>query len=374
MLLPVMPQPKRLPPRQQSNSPAPSALATSLSLTELADRIDGTIISGKAGSFFSGMAALDTAGPEDISFLGNEKYVPQFLSTRAGAVIVPAGHQFGDHPSALIAVANPSLAFAVVVRHFASELEKFTPGINPHASVSPSAELDPEKVCIHAGAVVMAGASIGNGTVIFPNAVIQSDAIIGNDCHISANVTIRERCVLGDRVIIQPGAVIGSDGYGYEFSNGKHVKIDQVGIVEIGNDVEIGANTTVDRARFGKTVIGEGTKIDNLVQIGHNVIIGKHCLIIAQTGIAGSSKLEDYVTVAAQAGVAGHVTIGAKAVLAGRTGATTNLEGGITYAGMPALPMAEDNKLKAHVRRLPKLLARVKALEETLKASASAGD
>jgi UDP-3-O-[3-hydroxymyristoyl] glucosamine N-acyltransferase len=220
----------------------------------------------------------------------------------------------------------------------------------------------------------MAGASIGNGTVIFPNAVIQSDAIIGNDCHISANVTIRERCVLGDRVIIQPGAVIGSDGYGYEFSNGKHVKIDQVGIVEIGNDVEIGANTTVDRARFGKTVIGEGTKIDNLVQIGHNVIIGKHCLIIAQTGIAGSSKLEDYVTVAAQAGVAGHVTIGAKAVLAGRTGATTNLEGGITYAGMPALPMAEDNKLKAHVRRLPKLLARVKALEETLKASASAGD
>ena len=309
------------------------------------------------------MAALDAACSEEISFLGNEKYIPQFLATKAGAVIVPAGHDFGNHPSALIAVANPSLAFAVVVRHFASELEKFIPGIAPHASVSTTARVNPNKVCIHSGAVIMDGASIGDGTVIYPNVVIQAGAIIGNDCRISANVTIRERCILGNRVIIQPGAVIGSDGYGYEFSNGKHVKIDKVGIVEIGDDVEIGANTTVDRARFGKTVIGEGTKIDNLVQIGHNVVIGKHCLIIAQTGIAGSARLEDYVTVAAQAGVAGHVTIGSKAILAGRTGATTSLEGGITYAGMPALPMTEDNKLKAHVRRLPKLLARLKALE-----------
>ena len=338
-------------------------MAISLSLSELADRIDGTIISGEASSFFSGMAALDTASPEDISFLGNEKYVPQFLATKAGAVLVPAGHDFGNHPSALIAVANPSLAFAIVVRHFASELEKFIPGTHPLASVSPTARFDPEKVCIHAGVVVMDGVTIGAGTVIYPNAVIQTGAVIGNDCHISANVTIRERCVLGDRVIIQPGAVIGSDGYGYEFSNGKHVKIDQVGIVEIGDGVEIGANTTVDRARFGKTLIGEGTKIDNLVQIGHNVVIGNHCLIIAQTGIAGSAKLEDYVTVAAQAGVAGHVTIGSKAILAGRTGATTSLKGGITYAGAPALPMIEDNKLKAHVRRLPNLLARLKVLE-----------
>jgi len=209
----------------------------------------------------------------------------------------------------------------------------------------------------------MAGASVGDGSEIGPNSVIGADVVIGRDCHIMSNVAVRERCVLGDRVVLQPGAVIGSDGYGYEFSGGRHVKIDQVGIVEIGDDVEIGANTTVDRARFGKTVIGEGTKIDNLVQIGHNVVIGKHCLIIAQTGIAGSARLEDYVTVAAQAGVAGHVTIGSKAILAGRTGATTSLEGGITYAGMPALPMTEDNKLKAHVRRLPKLLARLKALE-----------
>ena len=338
-------------------------MAISLSLSELAARIDGNIICGEAGSLFTGMAALDAAGPGDVSFLGNEKYFPQFLATRAGAVIVPAGYDFKTDGPALIAVSNPSLAFAAVVRHFAQEAERFIPGIDPRAAVSPAAKLDPAKVCVHAGAVVMAGAVVGDGTEIAPNAVIQCDAVIGRDCRIGANVTIRERCILGDRVFIQPGAVIGSDGYGYEFSSGRHVKIDQVGIVEIGDDVEIGANTTIDRARFGKTSIGEGTKIDNLVQVAHNVVIGKHCLIISQTGLAGSSKLEDYVTIAAQSGVGGHVTIGAKAILAGRSGVTTNLDGGETYAGYPAIPMKEDTKNKALVRRLPKLVERVKKLE-----------
>jgi UDP-3-O-[3-hydroxymyristoyl] glucosamine N-acyltransferase len=160
----------------------------------------------------------------------------------------------------------------------------------------------------------MAGAIIGDGTEVGPNAVIQEKVQIGKNCHVGANVSIRERCTLGDRVAIQPGVVIGSDGYGYEFSDGCHVKIEQVGIVEIHNDVEIGANTTIDRARFGKTVIGEGTKIDNLCQIAHNVIIGKHCLIVSQSGLAGSCRIGDYVTIAAQSGVAGHVVIGDKAV------------------------------------------------------------
>lgn len=341
-------------------------MAISLSLSELADRTDGNIICGQAGSLFTGMAALDAAGPDDISFLGNEKYLPQFLATRAGAVIVPAGHDFKTDGPALVACANPSLAFAAVVRHFAKEAETFTPGIDSGAIVSATAKLDPAKVRIHAGAVVMDGVAIGDGTEISPNAVIQSEAVIGKDCRIGANVTIRERCILGDRVLIQPGAVIGSDGYGYEFSGGRHVKIDQVGIVEIGDDVEIGANTTIDRARFGKTVVGEGTKIDNLVQVAHNVVIGKHCLVISQTGLAGSSKLEDYVTIAAQSGVGGHVTIGAKATLAGRSGVTTNLDGGETYAGYPAIPMKEDTKNKALVRRLPKLVERVKKLEARL--------
>ena len=346
-------------------------MATSLSLTELANLIDGNIICGQAGSRFSGMAALDTAGPDEISFLGNEKYLPQFLATRAGAVLVPTGYDFKTDGPALIAVTSPSLAFAAVVRHFANHSRTFNPGIHPAASVSDFAKLNPNRVCIHPGAVIMDGASIGDGSEIGPNTVVYENAIIGENSQIRANVTIAERCVIGSRVIIHPGTVIGSDGYGYEFSEGKHVKIDQVGIVEIGDDVEIGSNTTIDRARFGKTVIGEGTKIDNLVQIGHNVIVGKHCLIISQSGLAGSCRIEDYVTVAAQSGIAGHVTVGAKAILAARTGVTTDLPGGIVYSGKPALPMKEDTKLQAHVRRLPKLLERVKALEKMLSKDAA---
>lgn len=341
-------------------------MATSLSLSELADLIDGTIICGEASSRFSGMGALDSAGSEEISFLGNEKYLPQFLTTRAGAVIVPVGYDFKTDGPALIAVPNPSLAFASVVRHFANQSRTFKPGIHPSASVSDLAKYNPNKVCIHSGAVIMDGASIGNGSEIGPNTVIYENAIIGENCQIRANVTVTERCIVGSRVIIHPGAVIGSDGYGYEFSEGKHVKIDQVGIVEIGDDVEIGSNTTIDRARFGKTIIGEGTKIDNLVQIGHNVIVGKHCLIVSQCGLAGSCRIEDYVTVAAQSGIVGHVTVGANTILAGRTGVTTNLAGGMTYSGKPAIPMKEDTKLQAHVRRLPKLLERVKALEKII--------
>jgi UDP-3-O-[3-hydroxymyristoyl] glucosamine N-acyltransferase len=341
-------------------------LAIRLTLLELAERIDGTVINGSASSFFTGMAALDAAGAADISFLGNEKYLPQFLATKAGAVIVPKGYDFGNHSSALIAVSNPSLAFAAVVRHFASSGNSFKPGIHPTAFVDPSAKLDSSKVSIQAGAIIMANVVIGDGTVISPNCVIHDDARIGENCKLGANVTIRENCELGHRVIIQPGAVIGSDGYGYEFSEGRHVKIDQVGIVEIHDDVEIGANTTIDRARFGKTVLGEGSKIDNLCQIAHNVVVGKHCLIIAQTGLAGSCKIGDYVTIAAQSGVSGHITIHDKAILSARCGATTSLAGDTIYAGKPALPMRDEYKLQAHVRRLPKLVARIKALEDSL--------
>jgi UDP-3-O-[3-hydroxymyristoyl] glucosamine N-acyltransferase len=213
----------------------------------------------------------------------------------------------------------------------------------------------------------MAGARIGNGTEIGPNCVIGEDAIVGSDCQLMANVTVRERCALGDRVILQPGVVVGSDGYGYELVDGRHVKIDQVGVVEIHDDVEIGANTTIDRARFGKTVIGEGTKVDNLVQIGHNCVIGKHCLIVALCGISGSTRIGDYVTMAGQCGTAGHVTIGDKVSLAGRSGVTTSLPGGAVYSGLPAQPFREEMKMRASLRRLPKLVERVKALEAALK-------
>ena len=349
-------------------------MADALTLSELAQWIDGDIVRGGLDSSLAGMAALDMAGPRDVSFLGNEKYHPQFLKTKAAAVIVPRGVTDGPPSAALIAVDNPTLAFSVVVRHFAAIQRQFTPGVHPRAFVDPAAALDPAKVCVHPGAVVMAGATVGDGSEIGPNAVIGQDAVIGRDCHIMANATVRERCILGDRVILQPGAVIGADGYGYEFSEGRHVKIDQVGIVEIGDDVEIGANTTIDRARFGKTLVGEGTKIDNLVQIGHNVIIGRHCLIVSLCGISGSTRLGDYVTMAGQVGTVGHITIGDKATLAARTGVNASLEGGQVYSGTPARPFREEMRYQATLRRLPKLIQRVDALEQTLQDHPEAGD
>lgn len=341
-------------------------MANHLTLSELARWVDGDIIRGGLDSFYTGMASLDAAGPNDVSFLGNEKYHAQFLASKAGAIIVQRGESGGNPDTALIAVDNPTLAFSAVVRHFAAASRKFSPGIHPSASIADNAKLDRGKVCIHAGAVIMSGASIGDGSEIGPNSVIGEDVTIGKDCHVMANVSIRERCVLGDRVHLQPGVIIGSDGFGYEFSQGRHVKVDQVGIVEIGDDVEIGANTTVDRARFGKTLIGEGTKIDNLVQIGHNVVIGKHCLVVALTGISGSTRIGDYVTIAGQAGIAGHITIGDKATITARAGVTTNLPGGEIYAGRPAKPFHEEMKLRATVRRLPKLIERIKKIEQQL--------
>ncbi len=315
----------------------------------------------------TGVASLDTANPGDISFLGNDKYRGQFLSTRASAVIVARGETGAAESTALVAVDNPSLAFSEVIRHFSATASTPTPGVHPRAVVDPTAILDPASVRVHAGAVIMAGARIGDGSEIGPNAVIGEQVVIGRHCRIMANVTIRERCVLGDRVFLQPGCVIGSDGYGYAFHEGRHVKIDQVGIVEIGDDVEIGSNTTIDRARFGKTLIGEGTKIDNLVQIAHNVVIGKHCLIISLTGISGSAQLGDYVTAAGQVGIVGHVTVGDRAILTARTGVNSSIPGDLTYSGRPATPIREDMKLRVLVRRLPKLVERVKALEDAIR-------
>lgn len=336
-----------------------------LTLSELARLVDGDIVRGGPELSVDGIASLDEAGPTELSFLGNEKYRASFLATRAGVVIVPRGVTEGPAESALIAADNPSFAFGRAVKHFVAAVARvFAPGVHPRAVVDETVKFDPAKVRVHAGAVVMAGAVIGDGSEIGPNVVVGEQVRIGRDCLLHANVTVRERCTLGDRVIVQPGAVIGSDGYGYEVVDGRHVKIDQVGIVEIQHDVEIGANTTIDRARFGRTVIGEGSKIDNLVQIAHNVRIGRHCLLVSQSGVAGSSKTGDHVVVAAQAGIAGHLTIGSKSVLVARSGATADLEGGQTYGGFPARPFMEDQRSRALIRQLPKLVERVKALEK----------
>lgn len=336
-----------------------------LQLSELARLVDGDIVRGEPSFLVEGVASLDEAAATEVSFLGNEKYRQEFLATRAGAVIVPRGAPAGPDGVALIAADNPSFAFGEAVKYFTKALaRRFEPGVHPRAVVDESASLDPDKVRVHAGAVVMAGAVIGDGSEIGPNAVVGEGVRLGRDCLLHAQVSIRERCVLGDRVIVQPGAVIGSDGFGYENIDGRHVKIDQIGIVVLEDDVEIGANTTIDRARFGRTVIATGTKVDNLVQIAHNVRLGEHNLLVSQSGVAGSARTGRYVVLAAQAGIGGHVTIGDGAMFAGRSGATADMAGGETYGGYPAQPHREEQKQKAALRKLPELLKRVRRLEQ----------
>lgn len=341
-----------------------------LSLQELVNLVGGVIVRLPKNStepqqrVFTGMASLDQAGPSDVSFLGNAKYYQAFLHTAAGVIVVPKGERGGPDAAVLVEVDNPTMVMSLVIEHFHAQQRVVEWGIHPRAWVDPTAILDAEQVAVHPGAVIMAGAVIGRGTEIHANAVIGRGVKIGEDCLIYANVSIREGCELGNRVIVQPGAVIGADGFGYEFVEGRHQKIPQVGIVVLADDVEIGANTTIDRARFGKTVIGAGTKIDNLVQVGHNVQIGEHCLLIALTGLAGSSKLGNYVTAAAQVGVAGHLEIGDHAVLAARTGVTGDLKGGQVYMGNPAHLMKDELKLRALTRRLPKMVERLRALEQ----------
>jgi UDP-3-O-[3-hydroxymyristoyl] glucosamine N-acyltransferase len=214
--------------------------------------------------------------------------------------------------------------------------------------------------------VIEKDVTIGARTVVGAHSFVGRGSRLGDDCRIHPNVTLREGTVLGSRVVIHSAAVIGSDGFGYSLVDGQHVKIPQVGTVQIDDDVEIGAGTTIDRARFGKTWIQEGTKIDNLVQIAHNVVIGPHCLIIAQTGISGSAKLGRYVTLAGQVGVVGHVTVGDQVIVAAKSGISKDTPAKTTLLGMIGQPIAEERKLMVHYRQLPKTVARLKALEVEL--------
>jgi len=337
-----------------------------ITLAQTAALTGGSILCGSPEALLTGFAGLREASAGDLSFFANERYINDLRRTRASAVLVPEGFPAPtDSPTALIACANASAAFAAVVHRFTPPPRAFQPGIHPAAAVHPSAQLDPSKVSIGPCAVIEAGATIGDGTEIGPGAIIGTDARIGKDCRIFARATIYHRCVLGDRVAIHSGAVIGADGYGYEFINGRHQKIDQVGIVQIDNDVEIGANTTIDRARFGRTWIGEGTKIDNLVMIAHNCVIGRHVIIVAQAGIAGSTRIADYTVVAAQVGIAGHLDIGGPGVtFTAKTGVTANIRTPGTYMGTPAQPMKEYQHQLVMVRRLHDLATRLKRLEQ----------
>ncbi len=334
-------------------------------VAEIIELVGGKLLRGEPETELSSFASLDRADSSCVSFFGNAKYLDQLEATKAGLVLVPVEEAPAPESSAVVLVENPVLAFDAIIREYGVKPPEFVAGVHEAAWVAADATLDESEVSVLANATVSAGAAVGKGSRIGSGAVLGEGVVVGEDCEIGANVTIREGCIIGDRVILHPGVVIGADGFGFEFVEGRHQKIEQLGIVRVESDVEIGASTTVDRARFGETVIGEGTKIDNQVQIGHNVIIGKHCIIVAQTGISGSTRIGNYVTLAAQCGVAGHLEIADQVTCGGRSGVIQSItEPGGTYFGYPARPIKEDRRESMRIKQLGGLLKRVKALEK----------
>jgi len=292
-----------------------------------------------AGKRVTDVAPLDSAGPEHVSFLDNRKYVDAFAASRAGACVVhPAMAARAPAGMALLLAPDPYRAYAKVA-------STFYPSPPPEAWLSPRASIDEtaslaEGCRVEAAAVIGAGAEIGRRCLIGANAVIGPGVVVGDDCVVGAGATV-SHALIGDRVSIYPGVRIGQDGFGFAMGPDGHLKVPQLGRVVIGDDVEIGANSTIDRGAGPDTVIGSGSKIDNLVQIGHNVQVGRGCVIVAQAGISGSTRLDDFVALGGQAGLTGHLHIGAGARIAAQAGVMRDVAAGATVAGAPAVPSSE---------------------------------
>ncbi|HET9569432.1 MAG TPA: UDP-3-O-(3-hydroxymyristoyl)glucosamine N-acyltransferase [Vicinamibacterales bacterium] len=330
-----------------------------MKLSELAARLDCRL-EGDGELDVTRVAGIQDAQPGDITFLANPKYEKLLATTRAAAVIlkedVPAA------PCAMLRARDPYLAFARAVSLFAP-VSRPAPGVHALAAIAGGAHLGAD-VSVGPFVAIGEGARIGDRTVIYPNATIGASATVGSDCTIHSNVAIRERCTVGDRVILQNGVVIGGDGYGFvRRGDGTHEKIPQVAVVVIEDDVELGANTTVDRPAVGETRIKTGTKIDNLVQIGHGVTVGRNVLMAAQVGIAGSTDVEDDVVFGGQVGVGGHLTIGRGAIAVGQSGVTNSLDPGAFVAGYPAIDSRDWRKASVLFRRLPEMKRRIEQLE-----------
>ncbi|MBX3552478.1 MAG: UDP-3-O-(3-hydroxymyristoyl)glucosamine N-acyltransferase [Pseudolabrys sp.] len=302
------------------------------------------------------IATLDQAGPSDITFIDNSKYLGQLAATRAGACL--ASERFaGEVPAGIVVLRSPAPYRALVAVASALFPDALRPrsltdntGVSPRATIDASARLE-DDIVIDAGAVIGPRVEIGSGTVIGANAVIGADVRIGRDCAIGPAASL-SHALVGDRVIMHGGVRIGQDGFGYLPGPKGHQKVPQVGRVIVQNDVEIGANTTIDRGAMRDTVIGEGSKIDNLVQIGHNVTLGRHCIIVSQTGISGSTVLGDYVVMGGQVGVGDHLTVGDGAQIGARGGVMSNVPAGARWAGMPAEPGRDWLRGVAKLRQL----------------------
>lgn len=331
-------------------------------IQEIADAVNGTLL-GDAEAIVDHAAGLEEASPGALSFLANSKYESQLATTGATAVIV--SRKVDTASCILIQVDNPDLAFAKALDLLVPPPPRPAPGIDAAAIVSPEARIG-DKVSVGAGSIIEAGAVIGDNSVIYPQTYIGFGTRVGQECIIYPQVVVYHDVVLGARVTLHSHAVIGSDGFGYAWDGKQHVKIPQIGTVEIGDDVEIGSGTVVDRARFGKTVIGSGTKLDNLIQIAHNVKIGSCCAFAAQVGISGSTTIGNGVLMGGQTGVAGHVGIGDGAIFSARTGITKNMPAGVHYTGYPARPHDLQLNEWRNIKALPRLRAMIKDIEKRI--------
>ena len=332
------------------------------SCVQLAERLAGNVL-GDPDLILSGFAPADSAKAGDLTFAENDAYFARADQSAASAILI-AGDYASTTGKVLIRVTNARTAFAQVLPLFFPE-PSFAPGIHASAVVAESASVDPTA---HIGPQCVVGERVRIG----PGAVLQAHVVVGDDCAVGdgsrlfPNVTLYPRSMLGKRVRIHSGSAIGADGFGYVFDQGQHRKVPQVGQVILHDDVEIGACVSIDRAALGATVIGRGTKIDNLVQIAHNVTIGEHCIIVSQVGIAGSTKIGNYVTVAGQAGLAGHLRIGDRVTIAAKAGVMNHIPEGQTWLGAPARPDREMKRQLIAIERLPELVRRVQELEKRL--------
>lgn len=327
-------------------------------LTDLARLVNGVVI-GDGSIEIKGIKGLDDVGPDEITMAATVRVLETAIRSKAAAIIIPAN--VGEVEKPAIQVPNPRLAFAQILNYFTPPLV-CKPGIHPTAVVGGHFEGEGSEI----GPLVYIGdnVTIGKGSIIYPGAVIEDRVSIGKNSIINSNVVIRKDCIIGNNVQIHAGTIIGADGFGYVTEKGRHFKVPQVGIVVIEDDVEIGANTTIDRSTTGATLVKRGTKIDNLIQIGHNCELGEDCLLCGQAGMAGSAKLGDRVTLAGKAGVVGHVLIGHDSVIAACSLAINSLPPNSYVSGTPARPHAEDMRIQAATGRLPELLKEIKELQK----------
>jgi UDP-3-O-[3-hydroxymyristoyl] glucosamine N-acyltransferase len=338
-----------------------------LSAAEIANLVRPLASKGATTVTIGGLAALRGAKAGELSFLGNLKYKADVAASGASVILLPPDCAAEPGPGQLfLLVENPSVALAQVCARLEQALwPRPAAGVHASAVVASGA-------CVAASAtvgplcVIEAGAVIGERAHLQAQIFVGRNARIGDDCWLMPGVVVAAECELQQRVRLHAGVVVGSDGFGYEFMAGRHEKVPQVGLVEIGPDVEIGANSTLDRARFSRTIIGEGTKIDNLVQIAHNVVIGRHCLLCAQVGIAGSTTIGDYAVFGGQAGVAGHLRLGKGSRVGGQAGVSRDLADGAFVDGYPAIPVQLEQRIRVLRQRLPALFRRVGELEDEI--------